>query len=171
MWASAAHPRAGLTPMIPTPSFDSGTRLFTSANAMGLDLDLDVHLLAHEEAARLDNHVPSHPPVLAIDARFRRRGEHRLPLHVRPPTQELARESHWSRDVLDRQIALELERRPARRPDGRALERQHRVLLDLQEVAAHQVLVPLLGVRRDAVGLHLDFDRRDLRRVAYLDRS
>src|SRR5438477_12698477 len=104
MWASAAHPRAGLTPMIPTPSFDSGTRLFTSANAMRLDLDLDVDFLAHEEAARLDHHVPGHPPILAIDARLRRRGEHRLPLHVGSPPEELAREGDGPRDVLDRQL-------------------------------------------------------------------
>src|SRR5215207_9180904 len=51
---------------------------------MRLDLDLEVDLLAHQEATRLDRHVPGHPPVLAIDRRRRRRGQHRLPLHVRP---------------------------------------------------------------------------------------
>src|SRR5437867_3394196 len=117
MWASAAHPRTGLTPMIPTPSVDSG-------NAMRLDLDLDVDLLAHEEAAGLDHHVPGHPPVLAIDARLCRCGEHRLAFHVRSPSEELAGQSDGPRDVFDRQIAVELERRPARRPHGGALERK-----------------------------------------------
>jgi hypothetical protein len=45
------------------------------------------------------------------------------------------------------------------------------VLLDIQEVAVPQVLVPLLGVGRDGLGLHLDVDPRVLRRVAHLDRS
>src|SRR5438093_11619248 len=133
MWASAAHPRPGLTPMIPTPSVDPGTRLFTSANAMRLDLDLDVDLFAHEEAARLDHHVPGHPPVLAIDPRLRRGGQHWIPLHVRPPPEELGRKGDGPRDVFDRQIAVELEPHPARQPHGRALERPHGVLLGLQE--------------------------------------
>src|SRR5438309_10032014 len=108
MWAVAAQPRTGLTPMIPTPSVDSrilvgepddcGGQLLPpraprgSARAMRLDLDLEVDLLAHQEAARLDRHVPGHPPVLAIDRRLRRRGEHRLPIHVRPPPEALPRE-------------------------------------------------------------------------------
>src|SRR5207237_3616540 len=153
MWASAAQPRLGLTPMIPTTSFDAGTG--TSVDAMRLDLDLDVDLLADEEAAGLDHHVPGHPPVLAIDARLRGCGEHRLAFHVRSPSEELAGEGDGPRNVFDRQIAVEFERRPARGPHGGALEGQHGVLLDLEEVAAHQVLVALLGVRRDAVGLHL----------------
>src|SRR6266540_219900 len=138
---------------------------------MRLDLDLEVDLLAHQEAARLDGHVPGHPPVLAVDRRPRRRGEHRLRFHIRPPSEELSREGDGPRDVLDREVAVELERGAPRRPHGGARERQHRVLLGLEEVAAHQVLVALFGVRRDALGLHLDLDARILRRVADLDRS
>src|SRR4051812_20643632 len=104
MWAVAAHPRTGLTPMIPTPSTDSVT------NAMRFQLDLEVDLLTNEEASRLDGHVPGHPPVLSIDRRLRRCGEHRLPLHVRTPSKELPRERDGPRDVLDPQIAVELER-------------------------------------------------------------
>src|SRR5207249_8287911 len=90
---------------------------------MRLDLDLEVDLLAHQEAARLDRHVPGHPPVLAIDRRLRRRGEHRLPLHVRPPPEELPREGDRPGDVLDREVAVQLEPRP---PVGRTA-----VLLDV----------------------------------------
>src|SRR5439155_18982018 len=100
---------------------------------MRLDLDLEVDLLAYQEAARLDRHVPGHPPVLAVDRRPRGSGEHRLALHVRSPPQELPREGDRLRDALDREVAVELEGRPTRRPDGGALERQHRMLLDLQE--------------------------------------
>src|SRR5438445_4357964 len=129
MWAVAAQPRTGLTPMIPTPSVDSDMFFFsrqTTAYEMRLDLDLDVDLLAHQEPTRLDRHVPGHPPVLAIDGCPRGRGEHRLPFHVRPPPEEFPGEGDRPRDVLDRQIAVELERRPARRPHGGARERQHR---------------------------------------------
>src|SRR2546430_7486417 len=42
---------------------------------------------------------------------------------------------------------------PPRRPDRGARERQHRVLLDLEEVTAHQMLIAFLRVRRDALGL------------------
>src|SRR5215211_3908239 len=56
-----------------------------STHPMGLDLDLQVDLLADQEPTRLDRHVPGHPPVLAIDRGLGRRGQHRLPLHVRPP--------------------------------------------------------------------------------------
>src|SRR5256886_14327389 len=92
--------------------------------------------LPPKKAPRLDRHVPGHPPVLAVDRRLRRRGEHRLPFHVRSPPEKLTPEGDRPRDVLDREVAVELERRPTRRPHGRAPERQHRVLLDLQEVAA-----------------------------------
>src|SRR6266545_5140617 len=37
---------------------------------MRLDLDLEVDLLAHQEAARFDRHVPRHVPVLAVDRRL-----------------------------------------------------------------------------------------------------
>src|SRR2546430_9329313 len=113
MWAVAAHPRSALTPMIPMPRVDSDMSVrsgLSTTHEMRLDLDLDVDLLAHQEAARLDRHVPGDPPVLAIDGRLRGRREHRLPLHVRPPPEELPRESDRPRDVFDREFAVELER-------------------------------------------------------------
>src|SRR5438445_2373691 len=116
MWAVAAQPRTGLTPMIPTPSVDSDMFFFsrqTTAHEMRLDLDLDVDLLAHQEPARLDRHVPGHPPVLAIDGRLRRRGEHRFYLHVWPPPEELPRESDLPPDVLDRVGAVEVRGPPS----------------------------------------------------------
>src|SRR5438093_3769938 len=110
--------RATDLPMLPTPMIAVVMcfLLGDSTRAMRLDLDLEVDLLAHQEPARLDRHVPGHPPVLAIDRRLRGRSEHRLPLHVRSPPEELPREGDRSRDVLDREVAVELEGRASRRP-------------------------------------------------------
>src|SRR5213596_2551133 len=88
---------------------------------MRLDLDLEIDLLAHQEPAGFDRHVPGHVPVLAVDRRLRRRGEHRFPVEVGPPPEELSREGDRPRDVLDREAAVELERGTPRRPDRGAV--------------------------------------------------
>src|SRR5437879_1547558 len=82
MWAVAAQPRLGLTPMIPTPSFDGVevTRTTLSyewagarsgdrglAGRDGLDSQLDPGRLADEEAAGFESHVPGEPEVLTVD--------------------------------------------------------------------------------------------------------
>src|SRR5439155_22974757 len=113
--------RATDVPMLPTPMIAVIMRFLLrtrrgSAQEMRLNLDLEVDLLAHQEAARLDRHVPGHPPVLAVDRRPRGRGEHRLPFHVGSPSEELPGERDRSGDVLDREVAVELERRPTPRP-------------------------------------------------------
>src|SRR5437763_17116095 len=73
MWAVAAQPRVGLTPIIPTPSFDrvdvtrisSGDR--SLAGGDGLDSQFDTGRLADEESAGFESHVPGEAEVLAVD--------------------------------------------------------------------------------------------------------
>src|SRR5438132_13928581 len=82
MWAVAAQPRVGLTPMIPTPSFDGvevtrtslscdwgGARSGDSglAGSDGLDSQFDTGRLADEEAAGFESHVPGESVVFAVD--------------------------------------------------------------------------------------------------------
>src|SRR5437763_16969562 len=73
MWAVAAQPRLGLTPMIPTPSLvDRFTQTCAGSRDRGLGRDrldgqFDADGLADEESAGFERHVPGEPEVLAVD--------------------------------------------------------------------------------------------------------
>ena len=76
----------------------SGPRVVDVASTLrqldlvGLHLDLEVDLLADQEPAGLDGHVPVDAPVLALDRGLRGRGRSiGLPCHVVARPQELAR--------------------------------------------------------------------------------
>src|SRR5437588_4975562 len=72
MWAVAAQPRLGLTPMIPTPSLvDRFTQTCAGSRDRGLGRDrldgqFDAGGFADEEAAGFERHVPGEPEVLAV---------------------------------------------------------------------------------------------------------
>ena len=84
--------------------------------------------------------------------------DERLLERVRAPAQELTGQGDRLGDVLDREVAVELEPGATRVSDGRAVERHHRVLVGLEEVRAAQMVVALLEVRRHARRLDLDVD-------------
>src|SRR5437667_9655312 len=73
MWAVAAQPRLGLTPMIPTPNFDrvDVTRISSGDRGLagrdGLDSQFDPGRLADEESAGFESDVPGEAEVLAVD--------------------------------------------------------------------------------------------------------
>src|SRR5438093_652917 len=100
------------------------------ADVLKLGVDLQIDLLAHEPAAGLHDHVPGHVPVLAVDRRPRReRGDRLAFLHPLAPAEQLAVQRDRARNVLDRQLPIQLELRVADRSERSAPERQHRVLL------------------------------------------
>src|SRR5437763_15828147 len=87
MWAVAAQPRVGLTPMIPTPSFDGVevTRIVRRSCDRGfgcrdgLDGQFDTGRLADEQPPRLERHVPGEAEILAVDLGGRAKADALVP--------------------------------------------------------------------------------------------
>src|SRR6266516_6289245 len=180
MWAVAAQPRVGLTPMIPTPSFDSADAIQSSSSARfedrlglfdGFDLELEASLLAHQEAAGLDGHVPGEPEVLAIDLGAGRETGPPVTQRIGCPAVVLDLEADSARDAVDRPITVH-EEVSGRLPfDPRALERDLRIALHVEEVGRTQVLVALLVPALDAGGVDVDLHPRLGRVLGDVDRA
>src|SRR5690606_35138623 len=124
-----------------------------SGLADGLALDLDRDLLADEHAAGLQGDVPGQAEVLTVDLGLRGEAEDVGAERAAPRALELDVEVDRAGHILDRQLTGEHKRVPAVRLDAGAPVREGRVLLDVQEVAALQVRVPLSVAGGDAGGL------------------
>ena len=130
--------------------------------AHGLDLDLDLDLLADEQAAGLESLVPGKPERLAVDLGGGREADTLAAPQVGDDTHEFRVEGHLTRDPVDGEIALQrpLWSRDVTEPSR--LEVDGRKLVDLQEVGRLQVVVArLLASRyrgrldaRRGLGLH-----------------
>ena len=130
----------------------------------GLDVDLDVDVLADEDAAGLERLVPLQPEVPAIDPRLRREGHALVAPGVLAAAELFDVELHGLGHPVDRQVAGHGVLLLAGLLDLRALVRQLRVLLGVEEVGRLEVPVALRLARVDARDVDLDLHRR-LRRV------
>src|SRR5262245_24851293 len=118
-----------------------------------LQLDVDLDLIADQPAAGLERHVPIQAPLLAAD----------LSLRIKPGAggaprrRGLAGVLDVQRDglghVADGQIAVQLAAIGAELLDTRALERNIRVGLDVEEIRRAQVPIALLVAGHQAGGL------------------
>src|SRR5438132_2001272 len=143
MWAVAAQPRVGLTPMIPTPSFDgaevTGKALWSRDRGVGrdgLDGQLDAGGLADEEAASLESHVPGEPEVLAVHLGGRAEADALVAHGGGAGTVEVDLESDGPGGAVHGQIADNLPGVVAHWLHSRRPEGDRGVLLDVEEVAA-----------------------------------
>src|SRR5437762_1734125 len=84
MCASAAQPRSGLAPMMPTRIL-----LAPLLIADGLDMKGDLDLIAHDRATRFQQRVPLKPELLAAERGLGREPCSLLPVRVRDLTLEL----------------------------------------------------------------------------------
>src|SRR5690606_5188951 len=125
------------------------------------NLNVDADLLAHQHAASLDGHIPDQAPILAVDGGGGAEacGDHGAERAGRL-TVILDIQRHRLGNATDGQIAVQFARVLAGLLDPRALERDSRVIFNVQEVGRAQMRV--------AVGLAcVDAGRVDL----YIDRA
>src|SRR6266849_10696344 len=124
-----------------------------------LDLDVDLHLVAHDHAAPLDDAMPVHAEVLAVDARGGVGAHPAVALRVPDRLgRTLHLEDHLPRDVADGQIPHHVEALGPHVLYPLRLEGDGRELLGVEEVVAAQVVVAPGDARVDA--LRLDGDVR-----------
>src|SRR5438309_2004483 len=146
------------------PTASVGAAVTSVLSVLGLldrfDLELEARLLAHQDAAGLDGHVPGEPEVLAIDLGAGREAGPPVAHRIGCPAVVLDLEADSARDAVDRQITV-YEEVSGRFPfDPRALERDLRIALDVEEVGRTQVLVALLVPALDAGGIDVDLHPR-----------
>src|SRR5436309_6622068 len=154
MWAVAAQPRVGLTPMIPTPSCDgvevtrtslsyewAGTRSGDSglAGRDGLDSQFDTGRLADEEAAGLESHVPGEPEVLAVDLGGRAEADALVAHRGGAATLEVDLQGDGLGAAVHGQVADKLEGVVAQWLHAGRGEGDRGVLLHVEEVPALEV--------------------------------
>src|SRR5262249_14171711 len=72
--------------------------------AHGLDIELDVHSIAHEHAARFEQLVPLEPEVLAIDRRLRNESDALVPPRVHAAAGGLDVQCDLARGIANREL-------------------------------------------------------------------
>ena len=125
-----------------------------------LDVDLELHLLADGDAARLEHGVEVHAEVLAIDACPSAEARDGLAVGVLRRAEELHVERDRLRDAADRQVPVDDVLALALRLDPRALERDLRVIRDVEEVVRAEVIVAIRVAGVDARDVDLALERR-----------
>src|SRR2546422_2537045 len=178
MWAVAAQPRVGLTPMIPTPSFDGvevtrtslscdwgGARSGDSglAGRDGLDSQFDTGRLADEEAAGFESHVPGEPEVLAVDLGGCAEANALVAHGGGAATVEVDLQGDGPGRAVHGQIAHELPGVVAQWPHRGRCEGDRWVVLHVEEVRALEVGITVVVSRAQAGHADLHFDVRVLR--------
>src|SRR6185312_646332 len=136
----------------------------------GLQLEVDLDLLADEETAGLQRLVPLGAELLALDGHPAVEGELGLPPGILGLPQPLDGDGDRLRDVTDREVAGHGQLVAARRRDLGALEGELGKLLGIEEVGRLEVAVALLVVGRDARGVDRHLDAR-LRPVLFIQRQ
>src|SRR4051794_14154630 len=171
MCAAAAQPRSALTPMIPPLSFVGAdvTRVVGGSGDRGgggrdgLDRQFDPYVLADEEPAGFERHIPSEPEVLAIDV-GRRAEADALVTHWRGAAAiEVDLQRDWPGRVAHGQVANQLPGVVPQRPHRRRRERDRGVLVDVEEVSALEVSITIVVAAVQAGHTDLHFDVRLLR--------
>src|SRR5262249_15427864 len=121
------------------------------------------HLVADEDPAGLERLIPVQTEVLAIDGRAP--GQARaLPAPGIPGAAAVLDLEHdRAGDAMGGQLTLHLEALLAQRLDLRALERDVRILFDVQEVGRLEVPFALGLLGLDAGGVDLDLNPRGRR--------
>src|SRR5438445_257863 len=103
MWAVAAQPRVGLTPMIPTPSIDGADVILLRrpglARGDGLNGQFDPGRLADEDAARFQTNVPREAEILSVDLSGRAEPDAFVAHGGRPATVDLVDTGHRDHPV------------------------------------------------------------------------
>src|SRR5579871_2348738 len=117
-----------------------------------LELQVDLHVLADQDAAGLQRLVPPGAELLALDDHLTVEGDLVVPPGVLGLPQLLHVDGDRLGHVADRQVAGHLQLVAARGGDLGALERQLGKLLDVEEVGRLEVTVALLVIGRDAGG-------------------
>jgi len=102
--------------------------------------ELDLHLLADEEAAR-HGHVPDEPPLTPVEPRGRVEADALLHVRILDNAERLNVHLDRLRHVADREVAACEPVVVARALDLRALERDLGVLLGVEEVRRAQMPV------------------------------
>src|SRR5207245_9424209 len=166
MWAVAAQPRVGLTPMIPTPSFDeadvtrsvlcSGDRGLGGRD--GLDGQFDTDALADEEPAGLERHVPGEPEVLAVDVGGGAEPDTLVAHGGAPAAVEVDLQGDGPAGAAHAQVAHELPGVVAQWPHRGRSEGDRGVVLDVEEVPALEVGIPVVVSTAQAGHADLHFD-------------
>src|SRR5215831_2699654 len=136
-----------------------------------LCLDFDADLLADRDAARLERDVPLEAPVLAVDAAAGTDAAAGVaPGILDDGRQRLHVQRHRAGDAADGQVAghAQVAGGAGRGVDPRRTERDRRVVGDVEEVGAAQVVVALRLARVDAARVDADVDARP-RQVLLVD--
>src|SRR5438309_7615594 len=169
MWAVAAQPRVGLTPIIPTPSFDrvDVTRISSGDSGLagrdGLDSQFDTGRLADEESAGFETDVPGEAEVLAVDLGGRAEADALVAHRGGTATVELDLERDGLGGAVHGQIADELPGVVAQWLHAGRRERGRGVVLDVEEVRVLEVSVTVVVSRAHAGHADLHFAVRVFR--------
>src|SRR5437667_318524 len=180
MWAVAAQPREGLTPMIPTPNLAgavvtsassssnvrkrsprSGDRGFAGRD--GLHRQFDARRLADEDAPGLQGDIPGEPEVFAVDLGGRAEADALVAHRGGAAAVEVDLEGDGLGGAVHGQVPDDLPGLVAQRLHSRRREGDRRVVLDVEEVAALEVRVTVIVSRAHAGRVDLHLDMRVLR--------
>src|SRR5918996_4145488 len=114
-----------------------------------LEVDLELDLLAHQDAAGVERHIPVEAPVAAIDRARQRATDLAIAGGIDAPAAVLVVELDLVGDALDGEIADDLV---AVSPlsDLLGLEDHRGVVLDIEEIRAPEVLVAIDAAGVDA---------------------
>ena len=119
----------------------------------GRDVEAQRDLVADGDVAAAERHVELDAEVAARDLADGLEADAVVAPRIDLRAADLGEELDLVRDVLDREVAGDLQRVLVDRLDRRRLERDLRVALDVEEVGAAQVLVAAGLVRVDRCGL------------------
>ena len=147
----------------------SGTRGGHVRYLHHLNLDVDLDLLAHEHAARLEHLVPAQAEVAAVDAALETESEALIAPRILAGAARRRFERHLARRSVKRQVAGDLVDAVAGCLDALAGECELRELLRVEEVRRAQVIVSLwlAGVDARDLDLRLDLRARGVLRVVF----
>src|SRR2546428_6797186 len=127
-----------------------------------LDLEVDVHVVAHDQPAGVEGLAPLHPEVLPVDLAVSRESGPRVPHRV---LRHQAVEGPGQDDLLGHaqqgQVALRHILIVADFFEGLHLVRHRRIFLDVKEVRAAEVSVPLDVIAVERGRLDRGFDGLD----------
>src|ERR671918_1127664 len=151
-----------------TPSQPLRCMILPTGFAFGkLEVDLELDLLAHQDAAGVERHIPVEAPVAAIDRARQRATDFAVAGGIDAVAAVLVVELDLVGDALDREIGDDLVA-ISLLSDLLGLEDYRGVVLDIEEIRAPEVLVAIdaAGVDAGQLDLHPTLGRRDVAGIA-----